>query len=76
MLWKTHIRIIREVLNRIGISPSSPEASRMREGVITPDKRKDFPHHHGKEQAKEAEKAMNSVEVHLRKQEKENKGEA
>lgn len=51
MLWKTHIRIIREILNSIGFSPSSPEASRMRDGVITPDKWKDFPHHHGKGQA-------------------------
>lgn len=48
MLWKTHIRIANEVLFKLGISKSSVEANRLREGSVTPDKWKDFPHHHSK----------------------------
>jgi len=48
MLWKTHIRISFEVLRRLEIS-LTPEASRrFKEGIVAPDKWKDFPHHHGK----------------------------
>lgn len=49
MLWRTHIRIANEVLYKLEISKSSPEADSLREGIIAPDKWKDFPHHHSKE---------------------------
>jgi hypothetical protein len=48
MLWKTHIRIANEVLHNLRISRSSIEADRLREGSVTPDKWKDYPHHYGK----------------------------
>jgi len=48
MLWRTHIRIGYEVLRRLRISKTSIEARSLREGIITPDKWKDFPHHHSK----------------------------
>ena len=48
MLWRTHIRIATEVLHNLGISKSSIEADRLREGSVTPDKWKDYPHHYGK----------------------------
>lgn len=48
MLWRTHIRIVNEILRKLGFSLSSSEAARLREGVIAPDKWRDFPHHHGK----------------------------
>jgi len=48
MLWKTHIRIANEVLRKLGIPKSSIEADRLREGSVTPDKWKDYPHHYGK----------------------------
>lgn len=49
MLWRTHIRIADEILHKLGISKSCPEAESLRKGVITPDKWKDFPHHHSEE---------------------------
>ena len=48
MLWKTHIRISFEVLNRLGISLSPEETENFKKGIIAPDKWKDYPHHHGK----------------------------
>ena len=48
MLWKTHIRIVNEILFRLGLPKSSPEANQLRQGSIAPDKWKDFPHHEGK----------------------------
>ncbi len=48
MLWRTHIRIVNEILRKLGFSLSSPEANRLRDGVIIPDRWRDFPHHHGK----------------------------
>lgn len=48
MLWQTHIRIANEVLFKLGISKSSVEADRLREGSVTPDKWEDYPHHYGK----------------------------
>lgn len=48
MLWETHIRLANEILRKLGISKSSVEADRFREGSVTPDKWKDYPHHHGK----------------------------
>jgi len=48
MLWKTHIRIANEVVRKLGISKSSIEADRLREGSVTPDKWKDYPHHYDK----------------------------
>lgn len=48
MLWKTHIRIANEILFRLNLSKSGPEADQLREGSITPDKWKDYPHHEGK----------------------------
>jgi hypothetical protein len=49
MLWKTHIRISFEVMKRLGIPLSNLEASRLKEGVIEPDKWGDYPHHYRKE---------------------------
>ena len=51
MLWKTHIRISFEALRRIGVSPSSQESSRFKDGVLAPDQWKDYPHHHGKSES-------------------------
>lgn len=53
MKWKTHIRITNEVLRRLGIILNREEYNALKEGVLTPDKRKDFPphqypHHYGK----------------------------
>ncbi len=48
MFWKTHVRITFEVMRRLGIPLSSNEASHLREGVIVPDKWRDYPHHYGK----------------------------
>lgn len=49
MLWSTHIRIAHEVLRNLGIPKNSQEAMSLREGIITPDNWRDFPHHHNKE---------------------------
>jgi len=51
MLWKTHIRISFEALRRIGVSLSGQESSRFKDGVLAPDKWKDYPHHYGKGEA-------------------------
>ena len=48
MLWKTHIRIANKILNKLGLPTLSSEANQLREGSITPDKWKDYPHHHSK----------------------------
>ena len=48
MLWKTHIRICKEVLNELRLNTSAIEASRLRDGVVEPDKWEDWPHHFGK----------------------------
>lgn len=48
MLWKTHLRISFEVLNRLGISLSPETTQHFREGIIAPDQWKDYPHHYGK----------------------------
>lgn len=53
MKWVTHIRISNEVMDRLGILMNKEERDSLREGVITPDKRRDFtphqyPHHYGK----------------------------
>lgn len=48
MLWKTHIRISNEVLRRLGITLSNEVYSRFKDGIIAPDKWKDYPHHYGK----------------------------
>ena len=48
MLWRTHIRMANRVLSELGMPKSGFEASQFREGVVTPDKWRDFPHHHGK----------------------------
>lgn len=58
MLWRTHIRMANEILYRRGVSKSSFEVTHFREGVIAPDKWRDFPHHHGKER---------SIEKHIMK---------
>ena len=49
MLWRTHIRISYKILDRLGIPKSGAEAASLREGIIAPDKWKDFPHHHDKD---------------------------
>jgi excisionase family DNA binding protein len=51
MLWKTHLRISFKVLRRIGVFMSSEESLRFKAGVLAPDRRKDYPHHHGKSEA-------------------------
>jgi len=48
MLWKTHIRITKEVMVRLGIHLTNEEFSKLKEGVITPDKGRDYPHQYGK----------------------------
>jgi len=48
MLWETHIRITNEVLHKLGIPMSSEETALLREGLVIPDKWKDYPHHYGK----------------------------
>lgn len=58
MLWRTHIRMANEILHRLGIPESSPEAASLREGIIAPDKWRDYPHHHGK---------ARSIEKHIMK---------
>jgi len=50
MLWKTHIRISNEVLRKLGINLSSEVYSKFKDGILAPDKWKDYPHHHGKSQ--------------------------
>lgn len=48
MKWSTHIRISREVLERLGIRLNDAEDERLRTGLIAPDEWKDYPHHYGK----------------------------
>lgn len=50
MLWKTHIRICKKVLHELRVAPSSLEASRLRDGVVDPDKWRGNreSHHYGK----------------------------
>ncbi len=48
MLWKTHLRITKEVMRKLRVSLSFAENSFLQEGVIAPDKWKNYPHHHGK----------------------------
>jgi excisionase family DNA binding protein len=48
MLWKTHIRISNEVLRRLGITLPDDVYAKFKEGVLAPDKLKDYPHHYGK----------------------------
>jgi len=65
MLWKTHIRIANEVLYRLGLSKSTPEANHLREGSIAPDKWKDYPHHEGKSEDIKF-RLLNSREFYLK----------
>lgn len=46
MLWVTHKRIILEICKEFQLS--NVETNRFIEGVIAPDKWKDYPHHHSK----------------------------
>jgi hypothetical protein len=48
MLWKTHIRISREVLRRLGIYLAPEVFQSFTNGIVAPDKWQDFPHHYGK----------------------------
>lgn len=48
MLWKTHLRISFEVLRRLGTSLTPEVSQKFRDGIVAPDKWKDYPHHHGK----------------------------
>ena len=48
MLWKTHLRISFEVLRRLDISLTPQVSQSFEDGIVAPDKWKDFPHHHGK----------------------------
>jgi|GEM_PF-1600615 len=48
MLWKTHLRISFEVLRRLETSLTPEVSQRFKDGIIAPDKWKDYPHHHGK----------------------------
>ena len=50
MLWKTHARITCDVMRRLGIPLSNLEESRLKEGVLAPDKWGNYPHHYKKEQ--------------------------
>jgi hypothetical protein len=49
MKWKTHIRITKEIIQRLNLKLTSEEFEQLIEGVIYPDKvLKDYPHHYGK----------------------------
>jgi hypothetical protein len=48
MLWKTHQRISKEVMARLGLWLTREEFSSLMEGAIAPDKWQDWPHHYGK----------------------------
>jgi hypothetical protein len=48
MLWRTHVRISNEVLRRLGITLSREVYSRYKDGILAPDRARDYPHHHGK----------------------------
>jgi hypothetical protein len=48
MLWKTHIRISIEVLRRLGVFLPPDVFDSFKNGIIAPDKWRDFPHHYGK----------------------------
>jgi hypothetical protein len=48
MKWITHQRIAKDVMFRLGLHLSEEELSQLLEGVIAPDKWKDWPHHYGK----------------------------
>lgn len=48
MLWKTHLRISFEVLRRLDTSLTPQVSQRFKDGILAPDKWKDYPHHHGK----------------------------
>ena len=48
MLWKTHLKISFEVLNRLGLSLSPEVTMHFKDGIIAPDQWKDYPHHYGK----------------------------
>lgn len=51
MLWKTHIRISKQVMDELRISLTDLEFSKLKDGVIAPDQWKDYPHHYGKDDA-------------------------
>ncbi len=48
MLWRTHLRISFEVLERLEIDLSPQVKQKFRDGIIAPDQWKDYPHHYGK----------------------------
>jgi len=50
MLWKTHLRISFEVMRILEVSLSDEVRQSFKNGILAPDKWKDYPHHHGKSQ--------------------------
>ena len=48
MLWKTHLRISYEVLRKLDIFLTPQVSQGFKDGIVAPDKWKDFPHHYGK----------------------------
>lgn len=55
MKWATHIRITNEVMGRLGMHLSNEEYNQLKEGVIFPDKSRQFPHHNPHHYGKDAE---------------------
>jgi hypothetical protein len=48
MLWTTHRRLTKEICIKLRLSNSSIEAKNLIDGVLAPDKWKDYPHHYGR----------------------------
>ena len=46
MVWKTHIRITKDVVDRLGVRLTGDEYHWLKEGVIAPDKNRDQQVHH------------------------------
>ena len=65
MLWKTHRRISREVLIRLGKYQSPEVFHSFMNGTIAPDQWQDYPHHYGKSE-KIRENLLKSREYFLR----------
>lgn len=46
MLWKTHLRITHQAIDEIGLTLNTSERKSLDEGIIHPDRLKDYPHHY------------------------------
>jgi hypothetical protein len=66
MLWKTHKRIILTISEELNLSSATTD--RLIDGVIAPDRWKDYPHHHGKTRTIQ-EKLLEARQLFLRDEE-------